>query len=400
MNAALPPLQLAQTLARQFAERAAQHDAAGSFPHDNFADLAGAGLLSLAASPHLLRTPVWTDGVPGSPLHLKLPTQGASLTQLGQVIAAIGHACPATALVLAMQYIQHRALSRANSHWPIHLARQVVQSANAEIGLINSLRVEPELGTPARGGLPATTAQRVDGGWRLSGRKIYSTGSPGLRWLAVWARTDEDSPRVGTFRVDARMVGVRIEETWQHLGLRASGSHDVVFDGVLLPAENAVDIRPPDAWRGGNADLQAEMAVFLGQLYIGVARAARDWVLGFLRTRTPASLGAPLATLPRVQEAVGRIERHITLSTLLLDHHAQRVDAGEQPSATESGLVKTQVTEAAVLAVQEALALSSNHGLSRHNPLERHLRDVLCGPVHTPQIDSVLLAAGREALQI
>ena len=216
----------------------------------------------------------------------------------------------------------------------------------------------------------------------------------------MWARTDEDSPRVGTFLVDARMVGVRIEETWQHLGLRASGSHDVVFDGVLLPAENAVDIRPPDAWRGGNADLQAEMAVFLGQLYIGVARAARDWVLGFLRTRTPASLGAPLATLPRVQEAVGRIERHITLSTLLLDHHAQRVDAGEQPSATESGLVKTQVTEAAVLAVQEALALSSNHGLSRHNPLERHLRDVLCGPVHTPQIDSVLIAAGREALQI
>lgn len=400
MNAALPPLQLAQTLAQQFAERAAAHDEAGSFPHENFAELAGAGLLSLAASPHLLRTPVWTDGVPGSPLHLKLPTQGASLLQLGQVIAAIGQACPATALVLSMQYIQHRGLSRANSHWPIHLARQVVQTANTEVALINSLRVEPELGTPARGGLPATTARRVGDGWQLSGRKIYSTGAPGLRWLAVWARTDEDSPRVGTFLVDAKSPGVRIEESWNHLGLRASGSHDIVFDDVQLPAEHAVDIRPPDAWRGGNADLQAEMTVFLGQLYTGAARAARDWTLGFLRTRTPASLGAPLATLPRVQEAVGRIERLIRSNELLLQLHAQRVDGGELPSATESGLIKVQVTEAAVQAVQEALALTSNHGLTRKNPLERHLRDVLCGPVHTPQVDSVLVAAGREALLV
>ncbi|ARU05989.1 acyl-CoA dehydrogenase [Comamonas serinivorans] len=395
MNAALSPLQLAQTLAAQFAERAALHDERASFPHDNFSELAAAGLLSLAASPHLLQHPDRSAG-----LSIALPTQGASLATLSQVIGTLGEACPATALVLAMQYIQHRSLSRASSRWPVQLARRVVQTANPQVALINSLRVEPELGTPARGGLPATTARRSGEGWVLSGRKIYSTGAPGLRWLAVWARTDETPPRVGTFLVDAQRPGVRIEHSWNHLGLRASGSHDIVFEGVHLPADHAVDIRPPQAWQGGNADLQAEMAVFLGQIYSGVARAAHRWTLGFLRERTPASLGAPLATLPRVQEAVGRIERLLTVNALLIAQLAQRVDAGDVPSATESGLVKVQVTEAAVQAVHEALALTSNHGLSRRNPLERHLRDVLCGPVHTPQVDSVHVAAGREALAL
>nr|VXZ83769.1 Uncharacterised protein [Klebsiella pneumoniae] len=65
-------------------------------------------------------------------------------------------------------------------------------------GLINSLRVEPELGSPARGGLPDTVATRRAEGWDISGHKIYTTGIEGLRWLAVWARSDDNPPLVGT----------------------------------------------------------------------------------------------------------------------------------------------------------------------------------------------------------
>ena len=74
------------------------------------------------------------------------------------------------------------------------------------------------------------------------------------------------------------------------------------------------------------------------------------------------------------------------------------MDAGGLPPTTESGLIKAQTTQNAVEVAQAALALSSNHGLSRHNPLERHLRDALCGRVHTPQDDSVYVAAGKRAL--
>ncbi len=369
----------ARTLAAEFGQRAVVHDRDGSFPHANFNDLQRAGLLALAAPR------AWGG-------------QQASVAELGEVIGAIGYGCPATALVLSMQYLQQRQMARPGTFWPEHLARTLVQEAVTGVSLANSLRVEPELGTPARGGLPATLARRTPEGWRLSGRKIYSTGAPILRWYAVWARTDDAEPQVGTFLVRADSPGVRIEASWDHLGLRASGSHDVLFDGVLTPLDHGMGLA-----RAGvpsrDTHMQAEMTVLLGALYNGVALAARDWLLTFLRERTPASLGAPLATLPRVQEAVGRIEALRLSNRRLLASLAGELDQGAQVALADSGLIKTLVMRQAVDMVQEALALTSNHGLSRRNPLERHLRDVLCGRVHTPQEDSARALAGREALE-
>jgi hypothetical protein len=83
--------------------------------------------------------------------------------------------------------------------------------------------------------------------------------------------------------------------------LRASGSHDVVFEDVLVPFENAVDLRLPAEWLGADPQAQAEIAVLISALYTGVAEAARDWLLGFLHARKPSSLGASLATLPRAR---------------------------------------------------------------------------------------------------
>ncbi|MGA8785649.1 MAG: acyl-CoA dehydrogenase family protein, partial [Polaromonas sp.] len=144
----------------------------------------------------------------------------------------------------------------------------------------------------------------------------------------------------------------------------------------------------------------ADMTVLMGALYTGVARAAREWVIDFLRQRKPASLGAALATLPRAQEIVGTIEALLLTNDRLIASLARDVDAGVSVPAVDSGLIKSITTNNAVQAVQAALSLSSNHGLSRKNPLERHLRDVLCGRIHTPQDDSVHIAAGRRALGV
>lgn len=379
MNAPLTAGQRARTLAAEFGARAAAHDREASFPHQNFADLQQAGLLALAA--------------PRS-----LGGQGASAAQLGEVVGAVAQGCPATALVLTMQYIQHRGMGRPGTAWPVERARQLVHEAVQGVSLINALRVEPELGSPARGGLPATVARRTAEGWRLSGHKVYSTGAPALRWYVVWARTDDAEPRTGSFLVRAGQPGVRIEPTWDHLGLRASGSHDVLFDEVAVPADHVLELRLPKDWARGEPAMQAEMAVMLGSLYTGVARAARHWLVGFLQERKPASLGAPLATLARAQEAVGRIEGLLFTNDRLIAGLAAALDTGAPLPSEESGLVKATTTHNAIEAVQSALALTSNHGLARKNPLERHLRDVLCGRVHTPQDDSVYLAAGRRAL--
>jgi alkylation response protein AidB-like acyl-CoA dehydrogenase len=190
---------------------------------------------------------------------------------------------------------------------------------------------------------------------------------------------------------------VRIEESWDHLGLRASGSHDVVFEDVWVPGDHALDLRPPGAW-GPDPWQQAWSCALLSALYDGVARAAQDWFVRFLRARVPGSLGAPLASLPRFQEAVGENERLLAVHARLLAGLAAEVDAGHPPAPREAGFVKLTVTEGAIAAVQRAAELCGNAGLSRANPLERHLRDVLCARIHWPQADAVRTAAGKAAL--
>jgi alkylation response protein AidB-like acyl-CoA dehydrogenase len=283
--------------------------------------------------------------------------------------------------------------------WPAAIyAEALAESARRPV-LINALRVEPELGTPARGGLPATTARRVPGGWSLTGRKIFSTGAVGLRWMMVWASTDESPARVGSFLVRSDSAGITIEPTWDHLGLRASRSDDVILAGTTVPADAIVDLAEPTPGPPTrDAGLMAWNALGLTALYLGVASAARDWLIGFLNERTPAALGRPLATLPRFQSAVGEIEASLTGADDLVASLAARADAGDPAAARHAGMAKLTGTRAAITAVEQAVALVGNNGLTRRYPLERHYRDVLCARVHTPQDDSIVAAAGKSAL--
>jgi alkylation response protein AidB-like acyl-CoA dehydrogenase len=372
----------AKRLAPVFAGRAAAHDRDGSFAFENFQDLFDAGLLSLTV-------PQLHGG------------HGAGARTTARVLSIIAQADPSTALVLAMHYIQHFVMAR-NNEYPERLARKLARESVEAGALINTLRVEPALGSPSRGGLPETTARRTVTGWRLSGHKIYSTGSPILKWYSVWAKAAEEpgeaEPRLGLFLVPADLPGIRIVETWDHLGLRASGSHDVIFNDVVIPLDHEIELRQPAEWRKQDPLQGMVHAVFVGAIYDGIARAARDWIVDFLKTRAPASLGAPLATLPRAQEILGSIEARLQVNARLIDSVARDFDDGIIPTARESNVVKMTVTNNAIAAVEDALSLSSNHGLSRANPLERHYRDVLCGRVHTPQDDATRIAAGRAAL--
>lgn len=362
------------------AGRAERHDREGDFPFEAFEDLHAAGVLALTLPP-------------------EAGGRGAGLAETAQVVAAIGRADPSVALVTAQYLMTHAALARPGNPWPARVRERVQRSAIEGPALVNALRVEPELGSPARGGLPATVAARKDGGFRLTGRKTYCTGIPGLRWMLVWARTDDPQPLVGSFLVEAGSGGYRVERTWDHLGMRATRSDDVIFEGTWIPGEHAVEVAPAGVSPAGrDAAFLAWNNVLIGAVYHGVARAARDWLTGYLGERTPANLGRPLATLPRFQAAVGEIEGWLLVNDRLLESTGRAVDAGDETAAARSGLVKYTVTGNAIKAVESALALVGNPGLSRANPLERHYRDVLCGRIHTPQDDAVLTGAGVAAL--
>jgi len=104
--------------------------------------------------------------------------------------------------------------------------------------------------------------------------------------------------------------------------------------------------------------------------------------------------------LPRAQEALGGIVARLSVNARLIGSFADDFDDNLPLTAIESNIIKLTVTNNAAAAVEDALSLTSNHGLSRRNPLERHYRDVLCGRVHTPQDDATKIAAGRIALGI
>ncbi len=178
----------------------------------------------------------------------------------------------------------------------------------------------------------------------------------------------------------------------------------VWFEAVMgyftASVEWAHNIGKPDEWKTPDQTQATIHAIFVAAIYDGVARAARDWLIDFLKTRKPANLGAALATLPRAQEIVGGIEARLAVNARLIDSFDGHFDADVALTPNECNIIKLTVTNNAVAAVEEALSLAGNHGLSRTNPLERHYRDVLCGRVHTPQDDSTRLAAGRLALGI
>jgi alkylation response protein AidB-like acyl-CoA dehydrogenase len=360
------------TLTREFASGAAALDSGPEFPHDNLARLRRAGLLSLT--------------VPRA-----LGGHEATLAQTLKVVRAIARGEPSTALIFVMQCLYHLRL-QANPNWPVELKQRIAREAVGRGALINSLRVEPELGSPSRGGLPATVGQRHDDHWLLSGRKLYSTGSPGLTWFAVWGRTDETSPRVGTWLVHRDTPGIRFGEPWNHLGMRATGSHEVIFEHVRVPLDYAVDLQAPESASGMDPVTGIWMNVLLPAIYDGIARAARDWFVQWAASRVPSGLKAPLSSLDSFQQTVGRIDTLLFSNRVLLDAGA----AGEV-SAAEAPSIKYLVSRHAIEAVELALEASSNPGLNRSNPLERHYRDVLCARIHTPQNDTVLGNVGRAA---
>jgi alkylation response protein AidB-like acyl-CoA dehydrogenase len=387
-------LAAARRVGADLAERAERHDREGSYAAENIDAL-------------------WAAGLGNLNLPVELGGAGADLATTGRVVEAIATGDASTALIYVMHLAHLGMITRPDGPWPDGLRQKVIADSLAGPALINALRVEPELGTPARGGVPATIARRdrdSDGQpvWRISGRKIYSTGSRGLKWMVVWGATAPDDPdgqRIGSFLVPGDADGIEIIPTWDHLGMRASASDDVVFRDVIIPIDHAIGLNGPGAGgpdtAGPNLALWGWTSVLLLSIYTGVAKAGRDWLAGYLNERKPTNLGASLATLPRFQAAVGEIEALIFSSDRLVQGLAEQIDGGGQgaiEAAQRAGLIKVVVTGNVIKALEQALALIGNPGLSYHHPLQRHYRNALCSRIHTPQDDAVLTATGKAIL--
>lgn len=238
---------------------------------------------------------------------------GASLHEFALAQECLGRTDASLALIVAMN--GHVLGSAAEGAlWPEALYRKVAQATVSRGALINSLASEPELGSPSRGGLPRTRAQAVPDGWRLQGRKTWSTGAPALDFLVVTASVGEgDAARTERFLVAADAPGVKIVRTWgDGLALRGSSSHDVVFEDVFVPGEHHIPAGPVSP--GSSAWFWTAVAA----TYLGVGEGALDALVHHAHQRVPTALGRPIATLPAIRSAVGQIELELAAAQALL----------------------------------------------------------------------------------
>ncbi|MBX5050074.1 acyl-CoA dehydrogenase family protein [Rhizobium lentis] len=317
--------------------------------------------------------------------------EGATLYDAASILAALGRGDPSVALISAMTIFSHLGQAGKN-HWPEDLYKRLLAEAKRRPLLLNAARVEPELGSPARGGLPATLARRTANGWSITGRKRFVTGAHGLTHFLVWAHTDETPARVGTFVVPNGLPGIRVIENWNSLGMRATGSHDVEYTDVEIPAEDVLELVDPSVAQQDNR-AHAAMTLALTAIYLGVAEAAQEAFIRFAHERVPTNLGHPIARTERFVALSGEID-------LLVSGARQLIFDALKPSHGDAErLIRARILAGRQLreAVQIAVRGIGNPGLNTELGLERHFRDIQSVLVHAPQEDTSISILGRAA---
>ncbi|WP_288480714.1 acyl-CoA dehydrogenase family protein [uncultured Deinococcus sp.] len=300
---------------------------------------------------------------------------GATLPEFALTQEHLGRAGASLALVLAMNGHVLGSAFGARS-WPEPLLARLGQGA-ARGELLNAVASERNLGSPSRGGLPETTLIPQGDGYRLDGRKTWSTGARALDTALVTAALDGQVVRV---RVDMHAPGVDIETTWGgSLALRGSGSQDLVFSGMSVSAQDLAPPTPPSpvspAW----------FWTALSGTYLGVGTAALAELRRYAVMRVPTALGRPIATLPRVRETAGRIHAELWAARALLAHATQAFHADPTDAALPllAG-AKAVCAQAAVNATDQAARAVGGAALSPDQPFERLLRDARAALTHPP----------------
>ena len=356
-------LEEARRLAPAFAARADKHDAEGSFPADDFADLRASGLLGLMVP----------TGLGGG---------GASFADYAEVALELAAGSGSTALV----YNMHASVTGALALTDDDLARalgvpdsffaardEVLRGAAA--GRHYAVAMS-ERGAGARLSATQTSYQPVEGGWRITGSKTFCSGAGHADAYLVTARRDE---AVSQFLVPAG-DGVRVVPTWDALGMRATCSHDLELD-VVVPAE---------ALLGQVEGLALLLAQVMPQwlvasyaaVYVGVAQAAVDAAAAHVEERG-------LARLPLVRSRLGRADAQVAAAREVVRTMARAVT--EAPGEPETNRwvwrAKLLAGDTAMEVAASLLEACGSSAMRKGSALERVYRDARCGALQPATSD-------------
>ncbi len=361
-------LTLAREIAPAFADRAGDHDADCSFVGENYKDLRQNGFFTMA--------------IPG-----QFGGGDADYRTLSDVIRELGRHCGSTGLSFAM-----------HSH-PVMLnvfkALRGDEKGKATVEKIaaNNLVVA---GTGANDWLQSSgEALPVEGGYRINAHKRFVSGGPGADVFvtsAVVPATDDEPEQVIHFSIPFKTPGVEIQSNWRTLGMRGTGSNDVIIQDVFL-ADAAVAVkRPAGVWHP-MWDVIIPIALpLIVSCYVGLAEAAVDLALKAARGKD------------FLAGDIGELQNDLAVAQLALDDMVRRNNNLQfKPDLANTDVIfarKSIATEAVKNTVEKAASLVGGPGFFQDHPMERIVRDIRAMHFHPLPVKRQQIFSGRRALQL
>jgi alkylation response protein AidB-like acyl-CoA dehydrogenase len=381
---------LAATLgAEKFAPRAERYDREASFPTENYRDLRDAGLLALCI-------PEAQGG------------QGADYRTYCLVSAELGRHCGSTALTFNMHVCSTLWTGALADDLDMTPAQRAAHEAKrgahyrriVEDGAIFSQPFS-EGGAAAAGKAPfGTTAAPVDGGYVLNGKKIFASLSGAADFYGVLCT--EEKPRLSRadtlyLAVPASAPGVTIEGDWDPLGMRGTVSRNLVFKDVFVPDD--AELMPRGVYHQA-ATRWPHMFLTLAPTYMGLAQAAYDFTVAYLRGELPGMPPVKRRMYPTKQIAVAQMFVMLEQTRALFERviAEARVDPSKEDRLRAYAAQYTIMENANALA-QLALRTCGGQAMLKGLALERIYRDSRCGSLMLPWTAELCLdRLGRETL--
>jgi len=358
-------VETALRLAPTFAANASTADDNDRFVAANYKALKEAGLVEA--------------GVP-----VELGGRGAEIAELSDMIRIIAQACGSTGLAFSMHTHQVAIPAWRWRHQKIAAVEPLLKRVAAEkIVLLSSGGSDWIAGSGK--------AEKVEGGYRITARKVFTSGAEAGDILMTGAVLDGETPKVLHFGVPMKAPEVKVLDTWHTLGMRGTGSNDVAVEGLFIPEAGVALARDAGQWHPLFQIISTVAFPLIYAAYLGVAESARDIAVD-LAGKKPANQHA--VTL------AGRMDTSLRAAQLAHRHMVATVEANT-PSArsvNEIMIGRSLVAEHAIKAVELAMELGGGAGFYRASGLERRFRDIQGARFHPLQQGPQATYAGSMAL--
>ncbi len=387
-------IELAATLGREkFAPRAATYDREARFPFENYADLRAAGLLAICV-------PKSHGGM------------GADFATYVMVAAEIGRHCGATALSYNMHVCSTMWAGFIADALDMTPEQRADHAANCAIHFERIVKhgkvySQPfsEGGAAAAGKAPwGTLAAPAEGGYLVNGKKIFASLSGAADYYGVLCTVDRaDSNSAPTQRdsvylaVPADAPGVSVVGDWDPLGMRGTVSRTLLLKDVFVPHSARL---MPEGLYWQSAARYPHMFATLSPTYMGIAQAAYDFAVAYLRAEVPGMPPVKRRMYPTKQIAVAQMRVTLEQTRALFLQNAR--DATIDPDKdTRMRLLSAHYTIMENAQALAALAIRTCGGQSmlKSLPLERLYRDSRCGSLMLPWTAELCIdRLGRDCL--